>query len=291
MTGQQVVPDRRWRLARSWRMSRRATAKAMISIGILGVFTAIVGVIVGAILISQVESSVDDSLLLTNEALTAVDDSITVTASIVDTVRTGTESVRTTMGTVETSLDDASSAIGDSADFMGGSLPDALDAVSDVLPTIESAAGAIDDALEAVSRAPFGPNYNPEQPFDESIADLATAIDPLPEELRSLSQGFDDLTTTTSTMSQQVGQLALDVATLQEQLDEVATLFDRYTSTTADAKALAAESRSDLAQSASMSRWLLVLLAAVFALGQIVPIWLGLTLLRDDADTSAILMA
>jgi len=286
MTDPQALAPRRWQRVRSIRLSRRATAKSMIGVGVIGIVTAIVGLIVGEVLISQVESSVDDSLVLTNEALNSVDDSITVTASIVDTVRTGTESVRTTMKTVQASLDDASTAISDSAEFMGGSLPDALDAVSDVLPTIERAASAIDDALRVVSRAPFGPDYNPDEPFDKSIADLSTAIEPLTVELRALSVGFDDLTSSTSSMSQELTQVGLDVADLQTQLDDVATLLDRYTSTMANAKVLAARSRDDLAQSASLSRWLLVLLAVVFAAGQIVPIWLGLLLLRDSNATT-----
>lgn len=63
----------------------------------------------------------------------------------------------------------------------------------------------------------------------------------------------------------------------------MARLLDRYTSTTSDAQSLAASSRDDLGESARLTRWLLVLLALVFAVGQIVPIWLGVALLRDDS--------
>jgi methyl-accepting chemotaxis protein len=255
----------------------------MIGVGIAGIVTAVLGLIVSQILVDQVVTSVDDSLLLTNEALAAVDDSITVSASIVETVRDGIDSVQTTMDTVESSLDDTSTAINDSAEFIGGSLPTALDAIAEVLPTIESVASSIDDALRVLEQAPFGPDYDPVKPFDESIADLAIAIDPLPEQLRTLSTDFDALTSSTGAIADEVGQLGLDVAELESQLDNVARVLDRYTSTTADAQSLAAASREDLDESATLTRWLLVLLALVFGVGQIVPIWLGLSLLRDDS--------
>jgi methyl-accepting chemotaxis protein len=257
----------------------------MIGVGIAGIVTAVVGLIVGQVLVNQVTGSVDDSLVLTSQALTAVDDSIAVTATMVDTVRGGMQDVQRTMGTVQTSLDQTATATADGAVFVGGALPDALGAVADVLPTIESVAGSIDNTLELLSNIPFGPDYNPVKPFDESIADLRRAIEPLPEQLQTLSGDFDDLTTASREMAGEVEALGRSVADLSTQLDDVAVLLDRYTSTTEDAQRLAASSRHDLSTSSDLVRWLLVLVAAVFGVGQIVPIWLGITLLRDEAST------
>ena len=285
---EQLEPVQARRVLRSLRVSRRTTGMCMLGVGIMGIVTAVLGLIVGLLLVDQVETSVDDSLQLTSEALTSIDDSIAVTASIVDTVRDGMGSVQTTMETVERSLDDSTAAAQDGADFLGGSLPDALQAVADVLPTIESVASSVDDALNVLERAPFGPDYDPVKPFDESIADLALAIDPLPEELRTLSTDFDDLTDSAGTIADDVGRLGLDVADLQAQLDDVGLLLDQYTSTAADAQLLADASRDDLARSAGVTTWLVVLLALVFGLGQIVPIWLGVSLLRGDPDPSQV---
>src|SRR5687767_6896456 len=69
------------------RISRRTIGKAMIVIGVVGIIVSVVAVIVGQSLIRQVETSVDDSLVVTNEALAAVTDSITVTGTTVETIR------------------------------------------------------------------------------------------------------------------------------------------------------------------------------------------------------------
>jgi methyl-accepting chemotaxis protein len=264
----------------------------MVIIGCVGVAISLVAALVGQVVIGDIDNSVDDSLVLTNKALDVVLDSINVTTTIVDTVKSGVNSIGTTLTTVTSSMDQTSAAINSSTEFIGGSLPDALDAVSNVMPTIQSVANSIDDALRFLSRAPFGPNYNPAKPFDEAIGQLATAIDPLPEQLRQLSQNFAGLGSSSQAISAQLSTLANDVHRLDEQLGQVSTLVDRYTKTATEAKLLATVSRSQLSSSARNARVLLVLFGLVFAFGQIVPIWLGLELMRGGpqapfADTSA----
>ncbi len=272
------------------RMSRTRLGKTMVGIGCLGIVASIASIVVGQAMVGQVESSVDDSLVLTDEALHAVSDSITLTNAIVGNIQAGVGSVAATLSTVKDSVDQTSTAIADSNAFIGSSLPDALDAVGSVLPTIESVASSVDSALRALSRAPFGPNYDPDKPFDEAIADLSTAIDPLPGQLRQLSTDFDGLETSSADISSGLADLAVTVVELDKQLTEVSVLVDRYSSTTTNALRLAATSRGDLHASARETRILLVVLGLVFALGQVVPIWLGITLITEAGTAHSIIV-
>ena len=258
----------------------RVVGQAMVVIGCVTVLVSVVAVLVGQALISQVEDSVDDSLALTSNALDVVVDSITVTSTIVETVQSGASSIATTLDTLTTSVDETSTAIASTTEFLAGPLPDALDAVEDVLPTIESIADSIDNALRLASRAPFGPDYNPAKPFDEAIAELSLAIGPLPAQLRGLAWDFSGLDSSGTAISDQLALLAEDVELLDEQLGEVSTLVERYAATAAEAQLLTAISRLDLESSAGSARLLLVLFGTVFALGQVVPIWLGTQLIR-----------
>ena len=247
----------------------------MIAIGVSGVVISIAAVIVGEHVIGQIETSVDDSLELTNDALTAVSDSITVIDSLVTTTRSGMASVRRTIGTIESSLGDATTALADSGEFLGGSLPESLDAVQTVLHTIESVAGSVDRALRVLERVPFGPSYNPEQPFDQAITNLSQAIEPLPGELRALGGDLQRVGSSADTVTGQMAELTTDIDTLDVQLGKVAGLLDRYSVTVARAEHLASSSRDHLAERARWAQLLLVLFGVVFALGQIVPLWLG----------------
>lgn len=261
----------------------------MVGVGCLGILMSVTAIVVGQGLVGQVESSVDDSLTLTSDALQAVSDSIVLTGTIVTTIQDGVAGVASTLDSVTVSLDEATVALTSSNDFIGGSLPDALEAVGSVLVTIESVASSVDSALRTVSSAPFGPDYDPDQPFDEAIADLSSAIDPLPEELRQLSQDIEGLETSGTTIADDLTDLALNVVALDEQLGEVSTLLDRYATTTAEAQALSAESRDDLRSSARQAKLLLVVLGVVFALGQVVPIWLGMTLIKDSSAVHTVI--
>ena len=265
------------------RLQRRTIGKAMIAIGVVGVLAGIGAVVAGQTLVSQVETSVDDSLVVTTKGLAAVNDSIAATGTIVDTIREGVASVGATLTSVRQAIDDSSKTISDTGDFLGGSLPDSIDAVSNVLPTIESVASSIDTALRTLSKAPFGPNYNPKKPFDESIADLSKALKPLPAQLRTLSKDFTGLNSSTAAISSNLGDLSNEITRLQTQLDSVSTLVARYAATAVEASAIAASSRQDLHDSARSTRLLLIVLGWVFIGGQLVPIWLGTALLSDES--------
>jgi len=261
--------------------SRRTVGKFMVAIGIISIVVSLVGVIVGQRVIGQVENSVDDSLVLTNQALEVVVDSIQTTSTIVTTVRSGVSNISATLDTLNTSIGDTTTAIEGSTDFLGTSLPQALDAVSNVLPTIESVAHSVDSALRVISQAPFGPDYNPAKPFDQAIGDLNTALDPLPDQLRTLAGQFDGLTDSSTKISDQLTTLSSDVERLDRQLADVATLVDRYATTAATAQVVTEQSRNNLESSARVARVVLVLLGLVFALGQVVPIWIGKELLNE----------
>jgi ABC-type transporter Mla subunit MlaD len=260
----------------------------MIAIGVLGIVVSIAGVIIGNRLVAQVEESVDDSLVVTADALRAVNDSIALTSATVDTLQTGVSTLATTLDAVQASVEQTSTALDTSNDFLAGSLPSSLEAVTEVLPTIESIAGTIDDALRVASRAPFGPDYDPERPFDEAIAELSDAIGPLPEQLRRLAADTDGLSASATTIAAQLRELSTTVTELDEQLTEVGRLVDRYADTAADATTLMTESRKDLERSSTETRTLLILLGIVFGLGQVVPIWLGTVLLGDTPTRTII---
>ncbi len=264
------------------RASRTTVGRAMVAIGLTGILVSLIAVWVGQSVLGQVEHSIDDSLELTGEAIGAAVDSIEVTSSIVTTVQSGVRGVAATLTTVQQTISDSTGALDASTAFIAGPLPKALSSVNAVLPTIESVANSIDDALRFASRAPFGPNYDPEQPFDQAIRGLRSALRPLPGELRTLSGQFAGLTRSSAQLTSQLSTLRTNLTQLDGQLTQVSQLVERYRTTATEAKDLAERSRSNLRSDTAITRLLLVMLGLVFASSQIVPIWLGAMLLRDE---------
>lgn len=251
--------------------------------GILGVVLSLIGVILAQQLIGRFEDGVGNSVGVTTDALAAVSDSVEVTRSMVTTIDDGLDSIGLTLTAISDALGEAGSTITDTQEFLGGSLPDALEAVGTILGDLEGVAGAVDDALRTLSRAPFGPDYDPAQPFDDTIRDLSAALEPLPDDLRGLSSDVDGLSASSATLVERVDALQVELTSLHQQVVLVEALLDRYAATTSQAQAVAADTEAELGAGTSQSRWLVVLLGLVFAAGQAVPIWLG-SLLRADVS-------
>ena len=163
--------------------------------------------------------------------------------------------------------------IADSAVVVAVDVPDALDAVVDAMPAIETTAEIIDNALRVLSFV--GVDYEPEVPFDEAVAELTAAIDELPEQLRAQAVPLASLSADFEEFGAATVEIADDLADLQNQLGEAQRLLDSYAATAGEATEVVTEIRDDL----RWQRWLMVLVVVLvtgaFAVTQAVPILLG----------------
>jgi methyl-accepting chemotaxis protein len=262
--------------------SRRHFGVAMLAIGGFGIVAGILTMVIGIRMTNEIEHSVDASLVTTGDALTVVSDSITLSSQIVDTVRDGLKGVTATMNVLEDSIATGTNVINDSNTFLGTSLPDTLDAINGVLPTIQNVASTIDSTLQLIANVPFAPDYNPTVPLGDAVGQLVDAMAPLPGQLRQLVSGFGDLSTSATNVSNQLTTLSDSLDQLDDDLGQVQQLIGRYSTTTEQATTRVTASRHDLNSSADAMRALFVVLGLVIALGQIVPIWLGVSLIRSS---------
>ena len=262
-------------MAGSAARSDRLVGKVMLVIGVVSMIVGAAGAIVGGMLIGSMRHSVDDSLSLTGDTLDTASDSIALSASIVDTLRLSITSVSDALTAVQTSVDDTSGTIGDVGAFLTGPMSDTIQSVSDVFPTLHATANTIDDALSLLSRVPFGPDYQPDVPFGDTIGNLGDAISPLPDQLATLNTDFTALQTSADDVSTRLATVIDDVSALTDRLDSIDDLLARYADTAARAKLLAASSRGDLDRNASLGIMLAVLIGMLAVGSQIVPLWLG----------------
>jgi hypothetical protein len=101
---------------------------------------------------------------------------------------------------------------------------------------------------------------------------IADSLEGAAAELGEFAEGSDALTA-------ELAALAGDVEEVRRQLAGSEALLDAYRVTTADALDLAGTTRDDLGTDLARTRLLIVLLGLTFAVGQIVPAWVGRELL------------
>jgi methyl-accepting chemotaxis protein len=242
-------------------------------VGTFGLVAALVAATIGTAVVWSVVNSMDRSLTVTANAVAAADDTVRLAAETITIVSESFDTLVPAANLAAGSFEDAGAVIADSSQVVTVDVPDALDSVLDAMPAIESVAGIIDTTLGAL--AFFGADYEPDVPFDQAVAEVAEAIEPLPALLRAQADPLDRLATDFEEFGAASAAMTRDLAAVQEQLDEASLLLTEYAATAADASLIVADIQDNL----SWQRWLMVggivLLSLAFAALQIVPLTLG----------------
>lgn len=256
----------------------------MIGIGVAGALIAVFGMLVGWIFVGQLADASDESLDVTIQTLDAVDDTIDLADEVLVATSDGVAALASTLTAVSASFDSATQAIDDIAglaETIGPSLGDATGTVR----TLEKIGDDIDTLLVALSSLPVGPDYNPQARLGDTLGTLADTLEVLPEQLGNTAASLSVFTGNAGDLQQQLDDLATSVQTISDNLADTGSIVDQYRASVDDARSLALDANNDLSTGVVLMRILLILGGITLLLGQIVPLWLGRSLL-DDADRS-----
>jgi ABC-type transporter Mla subunit MlaD len=255
----------------------------MIGLGVVGALVAVFGTIGGWIFVGQLASASDDSLQVTAQALDAVDDTIDLAEEALSSTVDAVDALAGTLEAVSGSFETGTAAIDEVAalaDTLGPSLTDAGDTVR----TLERVGGQIDDVLSTLSNLPLGPDYDPDNGLGETFGRLADTLEDLPPQLASTSASLSDFTENAGSLQEELDRFSTSVGAISDDLTDTGALVDQYRTSVEDARAIAVAAENDLEGSVVMMRVLLVIGGITLLLGQIVPLWLGRSLLDDLTD-------
>jgi ABC-type transporter Mla subunit MlaD len=258
----------------------------MIALGVVGAIVAVFGTIGGWIFVGQVAAASDDSLSVTVQALDALDDTIDLADEVLVSTVDAVDALGGTLDAVSGSFESGAAAIDEVAvlaDTLGPTLNDA----SDTVRTLEGVGGQIDDVLGTLSNLPLGPDYDPDDGLGDTFGRLADTLDDLPRQLESTSTSLTDFTDDAGPLQAELDRFAASVGAIATDLADTGILVDRYRASVDDTRALAVETKNDLDLSVALMRVLLVAGGITLLLGQIVPLWLGRSLLDGLPDDEA----
>lgn len=263
-------------------VNRSVLGRVFLGIGVVGVVLSLVGIVAGLRLLSQLEGALDDSLTLTAEALEVVDASVGVTDDAVGSVTEAIGRTEATTRRLSTGIDDAVVVLDATADLTEDDLAGTLESVEGTLPALIDVAAVIDRTLSALSAAPFGPNYDPDERFDDSLRSIQGDLDGLPESLREQAGLVRDASASLSDVGSGTVAIADDLAELEVALREAGTLLDEYSVTATDARALVDDRRQELEGGFGLSRVLVVALGLTILTANLVSVGAGWLLSRTD---------
>jgi hypothetical protein len=267
-------------VAARFRLDRRQAGLALLGIGGLGVVVSLVATVVGLRFLGQLDTALVDSVGVAAEAVDALGSTVDLAGETVSSITVILSRTAASTRDLSAALADAEEVLLATADLSEQQIAGSLEAVEDTLPALIQVAAVIDRTLSALSVVPFGPDYDPAEPFDDSLRALQTELDGLPEALRAqaalIRDGGRDLATTREGTT----AIADDLDELQTTLASSGALLDRYAATASEARQLV--TRDDLGRQLTLARVLVVVLGLTLAAGQLLPLGAGWLLLRPE---------
>ncbi len=247
---------------------------------VTAIVAAIVGVAVaglGGWVTARSTTAAGDTLDLTVEALRAADEGVAVAGDAVDGVRGVLTEAQATIFAAGIALGEAAPLVDEVAETLGTDVADAVDSAVDSLPALVEVGGVIDATLGALGFITGNP-YEPDVPLDEALADLETALAPIPEQLRTQAASLQEANATTTNLAEGLRATAEELSMLGRSLEEASILLDEYGETTADALALADDLGRDLDRLRVPAVVAVIAVGLLLAVSQLVPVLVGLGL-------------
>jgi methyl-accepting chemotaxis protein len=229
------------------------------------VILSVVGVAIALLMTQSLSRDVRSSISVTHSAL----DAIGQTIDAVDEVAVGTsaslDSTAMSVSSASATLEEAVSALEGVAEFLDQELPQTLESIQTSMPAAIQTANAVDGTLRALSLV--GVDYDPEEPFGESLSRVNTALATLPSEVRAQSESLRVLIPSAE-------QLAADTDDLATSLEEVEDGLAGFTSLTQTYQTTVAEAETTIvatSESIDLSLWMIrALILAAGVLGVLV---------------------
>jgi archaellum component FlaC len=262
-------------------LSADVAGRIMIGVAAVGVVVGLAATIVGWRLVGHLSDGVDDSLQVATQSLESVDDSITVIETIIGDVRNGVGTLDRTVDNVVTVTETTSTAMTDLAEQMPA-LADGVESIRDGVADGTEAATTIDRTLESLDDLPGVPDYAPTRPLGETLGDLTDDLDTIAVALRTIDDDVQEVDASVALVVEDLRQAQDDLAALDRDLAASGDLLERYRRSADEATDISVRTRDDLSDDVLVTRVLIVLGGLLFTVGQIVPFWVGRSLLAES---------
>lgn len=256
--------------------------RVMVGIAVLGLVASVVGTVIGRQLVVALDDGMGQSLELSADVLATVDESFAVADETMGLVEEGVAEAQVAVRALGNSMAEGRAALDTATELTGEEVAGTIEAVEEALPAVEEAATAMDRTLSALDALPLGVPYDPEQPLGESIATMRAELEGLPAELRAQAEQTESVSRELALASESTLASADTLDSVQGSLSEAAALVEQYAGSATEARALVARHQDSVEASTRRASLAVLGLGVVFAVGQFVPLYLGVALLRGD---------
>ena len=251
--------------------------------------------------IDTISRGLNNSLSLTVDALETVSSTLSQTQSTLSAVNESMDTAVETTTTLSKTVSDTIPLLNQISFVVAEQTPQNIEAVQAAVPNIAAVAGVVDDALIKLSDLEFeqtipiplnpveisfdlGIDYEPVEPFDETMLALGTSLDGLPEALRALGSELETSAANLETLSGNLDMAAGNVAAINAEVAQFIPLLDEYLALL-DQVIVAIEQLSvQVASNLATVKLVVTILPLALALTQLAPLVVGWDLLTGKSE-------
>lgn len=220
------------------------------------VVLSVVGVAIGLVMTQTLSRDVRASISVSHSALDAIGQTIEAVDEVASSTAASLDSTSASVSSASSTLDGAVTALEGMADFLDEDLPVTLDSIQMSMPAAIQTANAVDGTLRALSFV--GVDYDPDEPFGESLSRVNTALSSLPDEMRTQSETLRLLIPSAEQLSADTDSLSTSLDDVKEALSGFTSLTETYEITISDAETTIVETTDSVDTSIWMIRALIV---------------------------------
>ncbi len=279
---------------------------------LLGIIIFIVSLITIALLIGSaffsgrvvdsVAESATNVLVLTIETLDTVALTLDQTKATIVEANSAIETAVSLSGNISTTVSNSQPVFDSMTAVVSEDIPNNIEAIQDALPNVAGVAGVVDSAMTTLSNfgvnqtipIPFNPitldfdlgiEYEPEEPFDETILSLGESLEGMPQELRSLQGDLELLSTDLARVSSDIQTSSEDLDRINTQVAEFVPIIDEYLSLLDRITASLVRSQAQVLAQLDTVKTVLVVAFIFLTLTQLAPLYLGWELITGQRDS------
>jgi hypothetical protein len=243
----------------------------LVGFGVLALVTSLIGMVLGLLLVNTVSSDLGGSVGLSESAMLAVEETLDLLESVAVEVDEGLAAASDSIGGAAQGVEDAAGRLEDVADFLDGELQTNIEAIHGSMPAAIQTASAIDATLRALSF--LGVDYDPDEPFDESLIAVEAALADLPDQLGAQAEAIRALVPVSFEFAGDATTMAESFSSLAAELAKSEALIDTYRATLLQAEGVVDQTGSSLTADIWLIRLMIVMMGltgAALAVGLIV---------------------
>lgn len=276
---------------------------------LLGVIILIVSLIAIAILlggayysgqvVDSVAKSATNMLVLTIETLDTVALTLDQTRATIVEANNSIETAVSLTGNISTTISNTQPVFDSMTSVVSQDIPSNIEAIQNALPNVAGVAGVVDSAMTTLSNfginqtipIPFNPitlefdlgiEYEPEEPFDETILSLGDSLEGMPQELRSLQGDLEILSSDLGRISSDIQASSEDLERVNTQVAEFVPIIDQYLDLLDRITASLVRSQAQILAQLGTVKTGLVAAFLFLSLTQIAPLFLGWELITGQ---------